>query len=60
MKRYKVICTIEIGDGNLLKLSAAADADIKIGDEVLMFRKNPVEKWTGPFLEQRRKSVDSG
>lgn len=27
---------------------AAADADVKIGEEVMMFRQNPVAKWIGP------------
>lgn len=31
-------------------MPSAADAVIEIGDEVLNYRENPIEKWIGPYL----------
>lgn len=27
-----------------------ADADVRIGDRVLLYREKPIEKWAGPFI----------
>lgn len=41
------------------QVPSAADADLKIGDSLLVYRDNPVSRWIGPFrsIDLDKKSV---
>lgn len=42
-----------------LRVPSASDSQISIGDEVLMFRENPIGKWMGPYViaDKKDKSI---
>lgn len=60
----KLVARSRLATAITSNVPAAAVADIKIGDEVLMFREEPVAKWTGPILVQSKDgkilTLDSG
>lgn len=60
----KLVATSRLTSTITSKVPAAADFDIKIGDELFLFREKPTAKWTGPFAvvnsDQKLLTMDSG